>query len=92
MDVGAGFGGTHEQGLAGGSGLSEAVHWRCADGRHLVVDQSPDLGGIFDLCPLVVAAPMAGEDVRTVGDAHLMGIGKHSKECAGHAGAGPNNR
>ena len=72
-EIGAAFGGTHEQGLAGGSGLREAVIGAVLTGGTLVVDQSPDMGGIFDLCPLVVAARMAGEDVRTVGDAHLMG-------------------
>jgi hypothetical protein len=61
--------------------VREAVIGAVLTGGTLVVDQSPDMGGIFDLCTLVVAAPMAGEDVRTVGDAHLMGIGKHSKNA-----------
>ena len=65
-EIGAAFGGTHEQGLAGGSGLREAVIGAVLTGGTLVVDQSPDMGGIFDLRPLVVAAPMAGDEMAEV--------------------------
>ena len=80
-EIGAAFGGAHEQGLAGGSGLREAVIGAVLTGGTLVVDQSLDMGGIFDLCPLVVAARMAGEDVRAVGDAHLMRVSEHGQNA-----------
>ena len=47
----------------------------------LVVEQSLDVGGLFDLRPLVVTARMAGDDVGTVGDAHLMGIGEYCQDA-----------
>src|SRR5215472_4304300 len=69
------------QGLAGGSSLCETVIGAVLAGGPLVVDQPLDVGGIFDLRPLVVAAPMAGEDVCAVGDAHLMRIGEHGQNA-----------
>ena len=55
--------------------------WRVLAGGTLVVDERLDVGGNLDLCALVVAAPMAGEDVRAVGDAHLVRIGEHGQNA-----------
>ncbi len=43
----------------------------------LGIDQGFHMGGVFDLCPAVVTAPVAGNDIRTVGDAQLMRIGQN---------------
>jgi hypothetical protein len=73
--------GAHEQCLAGGGRVREAVVGAVLVSGTFVVDQPLDVGGIFDLCPLVVAAPMAGEHFRTVNDAHLSRIGEHRQHA-----------
>ena len=65
--------------MAGGSRLRETVIRAVLTGGTLVVEQSLDVGGVFDLRPLVVAARMAGENVRAVGDAHLMRVSEHGQ-------------
>ena len=63
-EIGAAFGGAHEQGLAGGSGLREAVIGAVLTGGTLVVEQSLDVGGLFDLRLLVVTTRMAPSRAR----------------------------
>ncbi len=45
----------------------------------LLFDQRPDVGGILDLGAPVVAAPMAGEYLGTIDDAHLVWIGENGQ-------------
>src|SRR6516162_3043797 len=44
-------------------------------------DEGRKMRGILDLSPLVIAAPMAGEDLGAVDDAHLVGIGQHGERA-----------
>ena len=47
-----------------------------------VRDQRLEVGLLLDLRTLVVAAAMTGEHLCTVGDAHLVGVGKHRQRAA----------
>ena len=87
-EIGAAFGGADEQGLAGGSGLREAVGGAVLAGGALVVDQCLDVGGILDLRALVVAAPMAGEDLARRRRCAPRADRRARSACAGHAVCG----
>ena len=56
-------------------------------GCMFLLDQGLNMGGVLDLGALVVTAPMTGEDVLTIDNAHLVGIGEHG-EWAPHVGVG----
>ncbi len=47
----------------------------------LVVDQRLEVGGILDLRPLVVAAPMAGEQLGAIDDADFVRVGEHRQHA-----------
>ncbi len=69
-------GGAAQQVLAGGRDLRQVVGGAVLAGGVFLGDQGGDVGGVLDLGALVVAAAMAGEDLRAIGDAYLVRIGE----------------
>src|SRR6202163_2270724 len=86
-EIVAALGGADQQGLAGGRRMREAVGTAVLAGGMFLLDQSLDMGSVLDLGALIVTASMTGEDVLTVDNAHLVGIGEHG-ERAPHVGVG----
>ena len=80
-EIGAALGGAHQQALAGRSRLGEAIGGAMLASGALMLDQRLDMGGILDLRSLVVAAPVAGEHLGAVDDAHLMRIGENGQHA-----------
>src|SRR5215472_12904586 len=81
-EIVAALGGAHEQDLARRRGLSEVVGGPMTASSALLAYQLVDMRGILDLCALVVAAPMAGEDLLAVDDAHFVNIGEEGEWAA----------
>ena len=48
----------------------------------LLLDQGLDMGGILDPIALVVAAPMAGQHLLSIDDAHPVGISQYGQSGA----------
>ena len=80
-EIGAAFGGADQQDLAGGSRLREAVRGAMLVSCAFLLDQPLDVGDILDLRALVVAAPVAGEHLGAVDDAHLVWIGENGQSA-----------
>ena len=84
-DIVAAHGGVGEQALAAGYGPDQPVLAAKAAGLTLVPGELGDVLGVLDAGRLVEAARMAGDDVHTVEDAHLVERRDHD-EGAPHMG------
>ena len=80
-EIAAPLGGADQQGLACGSRLRQPISGAVLASGALFSDEILDMGGVFDLCALVVTALMPGKNLLAIGDADLMWIGKHRQRA-----------
>jgi hypothetical protein len=80
-EIGAAFGGSDQQGLAGRNRVGQAIGGAVLTGGRFLFDKRGDVAGKLDLRVAIVAARMAGEHRVAVHDAHLMGVGEHRQHA-----------
>ena len=90
-EIDAALGGADQQILGGGRGLRQAVGGAVLAGGTLAVDQGLDMGGVLDLRALVVAAAVAGQDVRAVDDTQVRAGLPAPSGCAARGYGAPNS-
>ena len=78
-EIGTPLSGPNQQFLAGWSRVGEMIGGALAVCFALLIDESPDMGGILDPLALVVTARMAGQYLLSIDDADPVGISQHGQ-------------
>ena len=78
-DIVTALGSPHQQIPACRGRLCQTVGGLMPAAPALSIDKSLDMVGIFDLCPLVVTAPMGGDHVLAIDDAQRVRLRQHGQ-------------